>query len=255
MKNPDHPGSLGLAISEAVEDAATHDDTKYSIGSALNHVMLHQTVIGLETKKQFEELDLVPDELYGCVGGGSNFSGFAFPFVHEKVTKNLGTRIVGVEPTAVPTLTRGLYAYDFGDVTGMTPLLKMFTLGHKFIPPPIHAGGLRYHGDSPLLCNLVHNGVIEAEAYSQLQAFEAATIFARTEGIITAPESAHAICATIEAAKRCKDSGESKVIAFNYSGHGYFDLSGYEKYYNNELTDYAMPQSEIDKYLADVPEI
>lgn len=254
-ETPDHPGSLGLAISEAVEDAATHEDTKYSIGSALNHVLLHQTIVGLETKKQFAELDVYPDELYGCVGGGSNFAGFAFPFVYDKVKTNNGTRIVGVEPTAVPTMTRGKYAYDFGDTASMAPIIKMYTLGHKFVPPPIHAGGLRYHGDAPLLCNLLHSGVVESEAYPQTKAFEAACLFIKTEGILAAPETAHAICAAIEAAKRCKETGEKKVIAFNYSGHGYFDLAGYQQYFNNELSDYAIPQSEIEKSLANIPRI
>ncbi|MFQ6126763.1 MAG: TrpB-like pyridoxal phosphate-dependent enzyme [Candidatus Heimdallarchaeota archaeon] len=250
---PDHPGSLGLAISEAAEDAATHEDTKYSLGSVLNHVMLHQTIIGLEAKKQFAALDTYPDELYGCVGGGSNFAGFCYPFIYDKLKSKNGVRIVGVEPTAVPTMTRGKYCYDFGDTAETAPLLKMYTLGHRFVPPPIHAGGLRYHGDSPTLCNLIYNGVVEAEAYPQTKAYKAASLFAKTEGILPAPETAHAICAVIEAAKHCKKTGVERVLAFNYSGHGLLDMAGYQQFFNNELKDYAMPQSEIEKYLSDVP--
>ena len=233
--NPDTPGSLGIAISEAVEDAAKHDDTKYSLGSVLNHVLLHQTIIGQETKKQLEKIDEKPDILIGCVGGGSNFSGLAYPFVKESMDN--GMRIVAVEPAACPTLTSGDYRYDYGDTVGLTPLLKMFTLGHDFIPPPIHAGGLRYHGDAPTLSLLVAKGIIEAIAVKQIPTFEAGLIFARTEGIIPAPESNHAIRAVIDEALKAKERNEEKVIVFGLSGHGYFDLSAYDSFLSGKLND------------------
>src|SRR5215471_1645803 len=216
---PDSPGSLGIAISEAVEDAATHDDAHYSLGSVLNHVLLHQTVIGQEALKQMDLAGEYPDVVIGCVGGGSNFAGLAFPFVGEKLRQGRKTRIVAVEPEACPTLTRGTYAYDFGDTVGLTPLVKMHTLGHGFVPPSIHAGGLRYHGAAPLLSQLVSEQIIEARAYAQTSVFEAAVEFARNEGIVPAPESAHAIRAAVDEATRAREAGERSVILFNLSGH------------------------------------
>ena len=253
-EDPDCPGSLGIAISEAVEDAATHDDTKYSLGSVLNHVLLHQTIIGLETKKQFELLGDSPDVIIGCVGGGSNFAGLAFPYVPDKL-KGKAIRLLGVEPTACPTLTKGPFRYDFGDTGHMTPLLKMFTLGHTFIPSSIHAGGLRYHGMAPLVSLLTAEGIIEAEAYHQNPVFEAATLFAQTEGILPAPETAHAIKAAVEEAKRCKDEGKEECIVFNFSGHGHFDLSAYEHYFEGNLDDYDHPEHEIEDALAKLPQV
>ncbi|HIQ31412.1 MAG TPA: TrpB-like pyridoxal phosphate-dependent enzyme [Aquifex aeolicus] len=237
-KDPSHPGSLGIAISEAIEEAATREDTKYSLGSVLNHVLLHQTVIGLEAKKQMEEAGFYPDVVVGAVGGGSNFAGLSFPFLADKLRGNKeNLEVVAVEPRACPTLTEGEYRYDFGDTVGLTPLIKMHTLGHDFVPPPIHAGGLRYHGDAPLVCKLYDLGYINAVAYKQTDVFEAALLFARTEGIVPAPESAHAIKKVIDEAMRCKETGEPKVILFNLSGHGYFDLSAYDRYLRGELED------------------
>jgi tryptophan synthase beta chain len=233
--DPDSPGSLGIAISEAVEDAVKNEDTKYSLGSVLNHVLLHQTIIGLETKKQLEKVDEKPDVIIGCVGGGSNFSGLAYPFVKDSM--NGGIRIIAVEPSACPTLTKGEYTYDYGDTVGLTPLIKMYTLGHDFVPPPIHAGGLRYHGDAPTLSLLVAKRVIEAVAVKQIPTFEAGMIFARTEGIVPAPESNHAIRVAIDEALRAKENGEERVIVFGLSGHGYFDLSAYDSYINGKLND------------------
>jgi len=254
-KDPDCPGSLGLAISEAVEVAATHDDTKYSLGSVLNHVILHQTIVGLELKKQLKLAgEKKPDILVGCVGGGSNFSGFCFPFVPDKL-KGQDIRMIAVEPTSCPTLTKGPYRYDHGDVAKMTPLLKMYTLGHSFIPPKIHAGGLRYHGDSPLLCLLVNKGVIEARSYNQNPVFESAVLFARTEGILPAPETAHAIKAAVDEALKCKETKEEKCIVIGFSGHGHFDLSAYEAYLGNKLEDYAYPEEKIKEALKDLPDI
>jgi len=238
-KDPKTSGSLGIAISEAVEDAATHDNTNYALGSVLNHVVLHQTIIGLEMKKQFELINNYPDIVIGCVGGGSNFAGAAFPFVRDKITgKKPGTKIISVEPLACPTLTKGEYKYDYGDTAGLTPLLKMYTLGHNFIPASIHAGGLRYHGDSPLLCKLTKEGYMEAVAYYQNEVFQAAELFARTEGFVVAPESAHAVKAAIDFAKICKKNNQSKTIVFANSGHGHFDLSAYEAYHTGKLEDY-----------------
>jgi len=234
--DPDSPGSLGIAISEAVEDAATHDDTNYSLGSVLNHVMLHQTVIGLECKAAFRKLGLAPDVLIGCAGGGSNFAGLAFPFVPDKLDGQK-MRIIAVEPEACPSLTRGWYDYDHGDVAGMTPKLKMYTLGHTFIPPAIHAGGLRYHGMAPLVSKLVNLGVIEAMALPQTACFEGAMLFAQTEGVICAPESSHAVRAAINIARECKQTGEAKTILFNLSGHGHLDMSAYQAYMGGQLTD------------------
>jgi len=255
-KNPETSGSLGMAISEAVEDAATHDNTNYALGSVLNHVVLHQTIIGMEMKKQFEKIDKYPDIIIGCVGGGSNFSGACFPFVRDKIIgKKPDLKIISVEPLACPTLTKGEYRYDFGDSVGLTPLLKMHTLGHNFIPAAIHAGGLRYHGDSPLLCKLTKEGYMEAVAYYQNEVFEAAELFARTEGFVVAPESAHAVKAAIDYAKICKHTGEKKIIVFANSGHGYFDLSAYDAYHNKKLVDYNHPKKDIKKSLAELPKI
>jgi len=253
-QNPDSNGSLGIAISEAVEDAATHDDTKYALGSVLNHVMLHQTVIGLEVKKQLEIAGETPDVLIGCVGGGSNFAGLVFPYVPDKLDgKNI--RMVGVEPAACPTLTRGKFAYDFGDTVGLTPLVKMYTLGSSFVPPGIHAGGLRYHGDSPLVCQLVNDGTIDAVAYHQNEVFESAVLFAKTEGIIPAPESSHAIKHAIVEANRCKDEKKEETIVFNLSGHGHFDMSAYDAYFSNQLEDYSLPDDELKKAIANIPPV
>jgi tryptophan synthase beta chain len=230
-EQPDSPGSLGIAISEALETVLKSKDAKYSLGSVLNHVLLHQTVIGLETKRQMEIVGEYPDVVIGCCGGGSNFGGFAFPFMADKLAgKHTSTRYIGVEPESCPTLTKGEYRYDFGDTAGMTPLLKMKTLGCDFIPSPIHAGGLRYHGIAPQIAFLLEEGLMEAIAYGQKEVFEAGCTFARCEGIIPAPESSHAIKAAIDEAIRCRVSGEKKVIAFNLSGHGLLDLGGYEKY-------------------------
>jgi tryptophan synthase beta chain len=253
-EDPNSPGSLGIAISEAVEDAANHDDTKYSLGSVLNHVLLHQTIIGLEAKKQFEQIGIYPDILVGCVGGGSNFAGFTFPFVADKLAGSKpNLRVIAVEPKAAPSLTEGVYTYDFGDTAGMTPLLKMHTLGHTFVPPKLHAGGLRYHGMAPLVSLLYDAGIIEAVAYPQLTVFEAAMVFARTEGIIPAPETAHAIRAVIDEALRCKETGEAKVIAFNFSGHGYFDLSAYDDYLQGKLEDAVYDPEQVKKALERLP--
>jgi tryptophan synthase beta chain len=252
-REPDSPGSLGIAISEAVEEAGSRSDTNYSLGSVLNHVMLHQTVIGLETHKQLELAGDYPDVVIGCVGGGSNFAGLALPFVRDKITAGKKTRIVAAEPAACPSLTRGLYRYDFGDSAGLTPLLKMHTLGHDFMPPPIHAGGLRYHGMAPILCHLYDLGLIEAQAHQQTAVFQSAVMFARTEGHLPAPETAHAIHAAIEEARRCRESGEAKTIVFGASGHGHFDLVSYQKYFAGELVDYEYPEEEIHKAQASLP--
>ncbi|MCC6027130.1 MAG: TrpB-like pyridoxal phosphate-dependent enzyme [Archaeoglobus sp.] len=234
-KDPDCPGSLGIAISEAVETAIKNENAKYSLGSVLNHVLLHQTVVGLEVKKQMELLDLKPDMMIGCVGGGSNFAGFCYPFVRDAMKGEV--ELIAVEPKACPTLTAGEYRYDYGDTAKLTPLLLMYTLGHEFIPPPIHAGGLRYHGDAPSLCLLVKLGIIKPIAVSQRPVFEAGVLFARTEGILPAPESAHAIKVVIDKAIEAKKTGEEKVIVFNLSGHGYFDLKAYEEFLSGRLPD------------------
>ncbi len=251
-KDPQCSGSLGIAISEAVEDAASHDDAKYSLGSVLNHVLLHQTVVGLEVKKQLDVAGDNADVIIGCVGGGSNFAGLAFPFVKDKLSgKKMD--IIGVEPTACPTMTRGPYRYDFGDTAKLTPLLKMYTLGHDFVPPPIHSGGLRYHGCAPLVSLLANKGVIEARAYRQNETFEAALTFARSEGIIPAPETAHALKAGIDEALKCKETKEEKCIVISFSGHGLMDLSAYEKYLDKQLTDFAYPEEKIEEALKNVP--
>ena len=250
-KDPDNPGSLGIAISEAVEDAASNPDTHYSLGSVLNHVLLHQTVIGLEAKSQLETLGEYPDVVIGCCGGGSNLGGIALPFYADKAAGK-EVRLVAVEPKACPTLTKGIYTYDFGDTVGMTPLLKMYTLGHSFIPPSIHAGGLRYHGDAPIISLLVKEGLMEAVAYSQLEVFEAALTFARTEGFIPAPETAHAVKAAIEEAKKAKEENQEKVILFSFSGHGLLDLASYNAYLRGELKDYELSIEELKKSFFEV---
>jgi len=254
-EQPDSPGSLGIAISEAVEDAATHDDAHYSLGSVLNHVLLHQTVIGQEALKQMDLAGEYPDVVIGCVGGGSNFAGLAFPFVGEKLRQGRQTRIIAVEPEACPTLTRGSYAYDFGDAVGLTPLVKMHTLGHSFVPPSIHAGGLRYHGAAPLLSQLVDEAIVEAKAYGQTTVFEAAIRFARSEGIVPAPESAHAIRAAVDEAVRAGEAGERRVILFNLSGHGHFDMGAYDAYQSGALQDYAYPAEAIQAALSELPKV
>ncbi len=255
-ENPNSPGSLGMAISEAVEVAATSGGTKkYSLGSVLNHVLLHQTVIGLEALEQMEMAGEYPDIIIGCAGGGSNFAGFAFPFLRENFTNGLNTKVIAAEPSSCPTLTRGEYVFDFGDTAAMAPVVKMYTLGHTFIPPSIHAGGLRYHGMSPIVSALVENGDVEARAVHQLETFEAAVQFARAEGIVPAPETAHAIRVAIDEALKCKESGEKKVIAFNLSGHGHFDMAAYEAYFNDELEDYEYPEEDIAEAMTQLPEV
>jgi len=251
--DPDSPGSLGIAISEAVEDAATHDDAKYALGSVLNHVLMHQTVIGQEALRQFDLAGEYPDEIYGCVGGGSNFAGLAFPFIRENLAGRTKTKIVACEPAACPTLTKGVYTFDFGDTVGNTPIVKMHTLGHNFIPPGIHAGGLRYHGAAPLLSQLVDGGHVQAVAYSQIETFEAALQFARSEGIMPAPEPAHALRGGINAALDAKAKGEKRVILIGVCGHGNFDMVAYEKYLSGELEDYAYPEEKIHQALETLP--
>jgi len=253
---PDTSGSLGIAISEAIEVAAKSGGTiKYALGSVLNHVLLHQTIIGEEAKKQMEIAGDYPDVVIGCVGGGSNFAGLAFPYMHDKLVNGKKIDFIGVEPAACPTMTRGIYAYDFGDTGQMTPLLKQYTLGHNFIPPGIHAGGLRYHGVATQIALLLKEGVMRAAAYPQNPCFEAAMMFARSEAILPAPESSHAIRAAIDEALKCKESGESKTILFNLSGHGHFDMSSYESYFSGKLEDYALDQSLIDAAEAMIPQI
>jgi len=253
-RDPDCLGSLGIAISEAVEVAAQSPDINYSLGSVLNHVMLHQSVIGLETQKQLEKAGESADILIGCCGGGSNFAGLAFPFVPQKL-EGKDIQIIATEPTACPTMTRGQYRYDYGDTSKMTPLIKMMTLGHSFVPAGIHAGGLRYHGMAPMVSLLIENGVMEPRSYHQNAAFQAAITFAHTEGILPAPETSHAIVATIEEAKRCKEEGVEKCIVMNFSGHGHFDLAAYDKYLNEGLTDHVHPGEAIDAAMAELPDI
>jgi tryptophan synthase beta chain len=255
-KDPDTPGALGIAISEAVEDAASHSNTNYALGSVLNHVCLHQTVIGLECREQLASVDAYPDVVIGCVGGGSNFAGISFPFAGDKlVGKHKDVDILGVEPASCPSLTKGLYTYDFGDEAGYTPLMKMFTLGHDFVPPSMHAGGLRYHGDSPIVSRLVHDGVMRAVAYHQSEVFEAAQTFARAEGIIVAPETSHAVKGAIDEALACKKTGEEKTILFNCTGHGNFDMSAYDAFYSGNLVDYEYPDKLIKEALGRIPKI
>ncbi len=250
-KDPNNTGSLGLAISEAVEDAASHGDTNYALGSVLNHVLLHQTITGLETRKQLQMIGEHPDVLIGCVGGGSNFGGFILPFLPDKL-EGKKIRMLGAEPQACPTLTRGDYRYDFGDVACLTPLLKMHTLGHGFMPPPIHAGGLRYHGDAPMVCNLVNDGLVEAKAYYQKEVFEAARLFMQTEGFLPAPETSHAIMAAIDEAKKAEPG---QTIVFLYSGHGLLDLAAYDAYLQGNLENYAYPDEAIKEALKSCPVI
>ncbi|MDD5176924.1 MAG: TrpB-like pyridoxal phosphate-dependent enzyme [Sterolibacterium sp.] len=252
--DPENPGSLGLAISEAVEEAAGREDTKYGLGSVLNHVLLHQTVIGLEAKKQFEKIGVYPDMIFAPCGGGSNFAGVAFPFFADKAAGKK-VRLVAVEPSSCPTLTKGHYAYDFGDESGYTPLMLMYTLGHNFMPPSIHAGGLRYHGDSPLVSQLLKEGLIEALAVPQVATFAAGVQFARAEGIIPAPESNHAIRAVIDEALNCKKTGEAKTLFFNLSGHGHFDMASYDRYLAGKLEDYDYPEAEIKAALDHLPKV
>jgi tryptophan synthase beta chain len=258
LKNmPDTPGSLGIAISEAVEDAVSDKSgrTRYSLGSVLNHVLLHQTIIGLEAKKQLKLAgEKKPDIIVGCVGGGSNFAGLAFPFMKDKI-EGKKIEIIAVEPTACPTLTRGPFAYDFGDVACQTPLLAMYTLGHGFVPQPIHAGGLRYHGMAPLVSQAVKDNLAKPMAYNQLKCYESAVLWAKTEGNICAPETSHAIACVIDEAKKAKKERKKKVILFNYSGHGLLDLSGYEKYITGQLTDYVLPEEELQKSLAAIKDL
>ena len=255
-QDPDSPGSLGIAISEAVEAAIVSQGRyKYSLGSVLNHVLLHQTVIGQEALRQMELAREYPDMVIGCVGGGSNFGGIAIPFVLDKLTEGRATRLIAVEPTSCPSLTKGSYAYDFGDTAHLTPLVKMYTLGHSFMPPKIHAGGLRYHGMAPLISHLFELGLIEARAVPQKAVFESALLFARSEGIIPAPEASHALRVTIEEALKCKATGEKKVILVNVSGHGNFDLAAYDAYLNNRLENYEYPDELIETALADLPQV
>ncbi len=255
-KDPDSPGSLGVAISEAVEAAATSGGAKkYALGSVLNHVMLHQSVIGLEVQKQLEMAGEEPDVMIGAIGGGSNFAGFVTPFVREKMVDGKQTRIIAVEPAAAPSLTKGKYVYDFGDTGEMTPLMKMYTLGHSFIPAPIHAGGLRYHGMAPIVCHMYDLGLIEARAVHQNPVFAGAVLFAQAEGIVPAPESAHAVRVAIDEALAAKEAGEEKVIVFNLSGHGHFDMSAYDAYLSGQLEDYELSEEEIEKALANLPQV
>jgi tryptophan synthase beta chain len=254
-EDPDSPGSLGIAISEAVEAAAPHPDVKYALGSVLNHVLMHQTIIGEEALLQFAKIGESPDLLVGCTGGGSNFGGLSFPFLREKMAGRMNPTIRCVEPAACPSLTKGEYRYDFGDTAGMTPLVKMHTLGHDFIPDPIHAGGLRYHGMAPLVSHIYELGLVEAEAIHQTECFEGALKFARTEGIIPAPEPTHAIAAAIREANRCRETGEEKVILTALCGHGHFDLGSYEKFLAGEITDYEYPEEKIKAAMARVPVI
>lgn len=253
-EDPNCLGSLGLAISEAVEDAVLHPDTNYSLGSVLNHVCLHQTVIGQEAKLQMEMIDEYPDVIFACCGGGSNFSGISFPFLQDKF-KGRKLRAVAVEPKACPTLTKGVFAYDYGDTAKFAPIAKMYTLGHDFMPEGIHAGGLRYHGDSPIVSQLYHDGIIEAEAYTQNECFDAAVQFARAEGIIPAPESAHAIRAAINQALKDKAEGKEQVILFNLSGNGYFDMQAYEKYLAGELIDIEYSTENVKQSLKKLPKL
>jgi tryptophan synthase beta chain len=247
-ESPDSPGSLGIAISEAVEDAATRDDTAYSLGSVLNHVLLHQTVIGQEAIAQMEQAGAFPDAVVGCVGGGSNFAGLAFPFLREKIAGR-ELEFLACEPAACPTLTRGLFAYDFGDTGKLTPLVPMHTLGHDFVPAAIHAGGLRYHGMAPLLSQLVRDGLVRADAYSQTDVFASAVLFAGSEGIVPAPESSHAIHGALETARKADEEGVERTILFNLSGHGHFDMAAYDTYFAGELVDLALAEEDIERAL------
>ena len=255
-RDPESPGSLGIAISEAVEDAAIRDDSKYSLGSVVNHVLLHQTVIGQEARKQMEMVGAYPDVVIGCVGGGSNYAGLSYPFLADRLSgARPKTRFIAAEPDACPTLTRGVYAHDFGDTAGIGPVARMFTLGHNFVPDPIHAGGLRYHGDAPSLCVLVEHGHIEPRAYAQRQCFAEAVRFARTEGFLPGPEPAHALMAVAEEAAAAREAGEERVILFGLSGHGHFDMSAYDAYFAGKLEDVELPQSRIDAAVGELPKV
>ena len=250
-QNPEHPGSLGIAISEAIEDAVTTKDSRYSLGSVLNHVLLHQSIIGLESQKQLASVGEYPDIVIGCAGGGSNFAGIATVFVRDKI-HGKRIRIIACEPASCPSITKGSYVYDFGDTAETTPLMAMHSLGHGFIPAPIHAGGLRYHGMAPIVSRLVVDNLIEAKAYTQLETFAAGITFARTEGFIPAPETNHAIACVIEEAKKAKEEGKEKVILMNWSGHGIIDLAAYDAYLSGKLDDYVLPDDEIKKLLKDL---
>ncbi|MGQ9781386.1 MAG: TrpB-like pyridoxal phosphate-dependent enzyme [Nitrososphaeria archaeon] len=254
-ENREHPGSLGIAISEALEVALGQDRTKYSLGSVLNHVLLHQTIVGLEAKKQMEMIEKYPDVVVGCIGGGSNFAGISYPFVHDKIKYGKETRFIAVEPKAVPSTTRGLYTYDFGDTAEITPLIKMFTLGHRFAPSPIHAGGLRYHGKAPSMSLLIKNKIIDSVAYHQTEIMDAAVLFARSEGIIPAPETAHAIKAVVDLAIESKRKQDKKIILFNLSGHGLLDLKAYDDLNNSQLIDYEPSEELIQKSLMSIPKV
>lgn len=247
-KQPDSPGSLGIAISEAVEDAVTHENTRYALGSVLNHVLLHQTIIGLEAEKQLEKIGFYPNVVIGCAGGGSNLAGIALPFVRDKIFgKNVS--IVAAEPASCPTITKGPFAYDFGDLAQLTPLLPMYTLGHDYVPEPIHAGGLRYHGMAPIVSHLVKEGLIEGRAYNQIETFEAGIKWARTEGFIPAPETCHAIAAVVDEARRAKEEGKEKIILFNWSGHGLVDMAAYDTFLSGKLSAHELPEEEIKRAL------
>ena len=254
--DPDSPGSLGIAISEAVEAAATSNGAKkYSLGSVLGHVLMHQTVVGLEALQQMEMAGEYPDMIIGCIGGGSNFAGFAYPFLHRKFTEGKQIRVIAVEPASCPSVTKGRYTFDYGDTAAMAPIVKMYTLGHTFVPPGIHAGGLRYHGMAPSVSALVEHKDIEARAVKQLETFEAGVMFARAEGILPAPETNHAVRVAIDEALNCKRSGEKKIIAFNLSGHGYFDMSAYDAYHQGKLEDYEYPKGMVDEAMKHLPEV
>jgi tryptophan synthase beta chain len=254
-EHPDSTGSLGIAISEAVEDAATHEDTNYALGSVLGHVLLHQSIIGLEAQKQMVLAGEEPDVIVGCVGGGSNFAGIAYPFMAEKLRGNSSTRFLAAEPAACPTLTKGRFAYDYGDTAQIGPIVPMYTLGHDFVPAPVHAGGLRYHGDAPSLSMLVHEGHMEAKAYTQNQIFEAAKLFATTQGILPAPEPSHAIKGAIDEAIAAREAGEERVILFNLCGHGHFDMQAYDDYNHGRLPDFEFDPADEEAALANLPEV
>ncbi|MBK5963146.1 TrpB-like pyridoxal phosphate-dependent enzyme [Thiocystis minor] len=254
-EHPDSTGSLGIAISEAVELAAQRDDTKYALGSVLNHVLLHQTVIGIEAQKQMEMADAYPDMVIGCTGGGSNFAGIAFPFIGEQMRGGRKIQSIAVEPSACPTLTKGLFAYDFGDTAHLTPLCKMYTLGSTFVPPGFHAGGLRYHGMAPQISHLAALGYIDPRSYNQLECFAAGIQFAKAEGIIPAPEANHAVRAVIDEAEKCRESGEAKTILFNLSGHGHFDMQAYTDYLGGKLKDLDYAENEVAMALSGLPSI
>lgn len=253
--NPASPGSLGIAISEAIEMAAPYPDVKYALGSVLNHVLMHQTIIGEEALKQLAMVDDTPDVLVGCTGGGSNFGGLAFPFMREKMAGKMDPRIIAVEPASCPSLTRGRYAYDFGDTAGTTPLMKMHTLGHDFVPDPIHAGGLRYHGMAPLISHIYELGMMEAISINQTECFEAGVQFARTEGIVPAPEPTHALAGTVRQALEAKEAGEERVILTALCGHGHLDMGAYERYFSGEIVDYEFPEEKVQEAMNRIPAV